>query len=189
MNTRPSTDTTQRLSRQSPAAEIQIVTWDDFFPHRQNNTTNLPARPRPAEPQTAPKSSARILLERIMEVDARSTNDEPSKAKKRHILARRNLRGPSPDDAESPLLHLAVAELQVGNRSRARDLLQQVLKADKYSERGWFWMAEAVDSVAEQRFCLEQVLSINRRNALARRRLKTLASESITIQSPEPGPV
>jgi membrane protease YdiL (CAAX protease family) len=64
--------------------------------------------------------------------------------------------------------------LNAGQRGDARRLLQQVVRADPRSERGWLWMADVVKTAEERRHCLTQVLSINPRNALARRGLAAL---------------
>jgi membrane protease YdiL (CAAX protease family) len=71
-------------------------------------------------------------------------------------------------------LQPAVAALEAGRRREARRLLEVAVRTGPRSERGWLWLAEAVDSDEERRFCLAQVLSINRRNALARRGLDAL---------------
>jgi membrane protease YdiL (CAAX protease family) len=71
-------------------------------------------------------------------------------------------------------LQQAAAAIEAGHKAVARLLLEQVLQEDLRSERGWLWLAEAVEADAQRRFCLERVLSINRRNALARRALASL---------------
>lgn len=68
----------------------------------------------------------------------------------------------------------AVTALRFGQRGRARGLLEGVVRAHPDSERAWYWLAQAVETVEEQRFCLYQTLSLNRRNALARRELEAL---------------
>ena len=73
-------------------------------------------------------------------------------------------------------LRQAVVALETGRKADARVLLEQVVQATPHSERGWLWLADAVDTDEERRFCLTQVLSINRRNALARRKLDALGS-------------
>jgi membrane protease YdiL (CAAX protease family) len=76
------------------------------------------------------------------------------------------------------LLERAGNSLNAGHRERARQLLGRALEADPYSERGWVWLAEAVSTKAERRYCLAQALSINQRNALARRELAALGAGS-----------
>jgi len=78
--------------------------------------------------------------------------------------------------AERQILR-AQAALQAGDVARARQLLEEVLRSEPDSELGWFWLAHAVDTVEERRFCLSRVLEINRRNALARRELEALGPE------------
>ncbi len=68
----------------------------------------------------------------------------------------------------------AVDALRSGQRDRARALLERVVRAYPDWEQGWYWLAQAVETVEEQRFCLRQTLNLNRRNALARRGLEAL---------------
>lgn len=68
----------------------------------------------------------------------------------------------------------AVVALQTGDGAYARRLLEEVVRTEPESELGWFWLAHAVDTAEERRFCLSRVLTINRRNALARRELEAL---------------
>ena len=93
---------------------------------------------------------------------------------RRNALARRELEVLGPGRTQSPLLERAAADMEAGRRVEARRLLEAVLQAEPHSEHGWLWLAEAVDADAERRFCLGQVLSTNRRNALARRKLDAL---------------
>jgi membrane protease YdiL (CAAX protease family) len=76
-------------------------------------------------------------------------------------------------------LQQATAALNGGHKTEARRLLKKVVQVDPRSERGWLWLSEAVDTNAEQRFCLSRVLSINRRNALARRNLEALGEGAV----------
>ncbi len=68
----------------------------------------------------------------------------------------------------------AVTALRSGQRDRARGLLEGVVRAHPDSERAWYWLAQAVETVEERRFCLYQTLNLNRRNALAQRELEAL---------------
>jgi membrane protease YdiL (CAAX protease family) len=71
-------------------------------------------------------------------------------------------------------LQRAVDHLHAGQRGDARRLIEQVVQADRRSERGWLCFADAVQTAEERRYCLSQALCINPRNALARRDLATL---------------
>ncbi len=139
------------------------------------------------------KAEARILLEEVVQANPRSERawlwladavdaDEERRfclthvlsINRRNALARRALGAMEPGAIQSPLLRVASAALEVGRRTEARRLLEGIVRANPRSERGWLWLADAVDSYEEQRFCLNQVMSINRRNALARRELEVL---------------
>jgi membrane protease YdiL (CAAX protease family) len=80
------------------------------------------------------------------------------------------------------LLQGAMAALKSGRRSEGRRLLEEAVQADPHSEQGWLWLSEAVDTDEERRFCVTQVLSINSRNALARRGMEALGPGP--VQSP-----
>ena len=104
---------------------------------------------------------------------------------RRNALARRGLEALGAGATRSPLLPSARAALDAGHTAKARRLLEAEVQADPRSERGWLWLADAVDKEEERRFCLTQVLTINRRNALARRGLEALGLGR--ARSPLPG--
>jgi hypothetical protein len=72
------------------------------------------------------------------------------------------------------LLERAIAALNEGRKAEARQLLMQILRQDRRNEKAWLWMSGAVDTDQERRVCLEQVLSINPDNEMARRGLELL---------------
>jgi membrane protease YdiL (CAAX protease family) len=78
--------------------------------------------------------------------------------------------------SDNPDRHIqeALAALQSGRGDRACYLLEWVVQAHPDSELAWYWLAQAVGTAEERRFCLERVLALNRRNALARRELEAL---------------
>jgi membrane protease YdiL (CAAX protease family) len=195
----------EEIPHKSQVTELQLVTWDDFFPCHTDSAVehsapaptanDLPLQKAPVDLGADNRPNTRALLEGITKTDSHSergwlrlaeavdTEEEQRfclqqvlSINRHNALARRRLEALGPGFAESPLLHLAVAELEAGNAENARHLLHQVIQADPRSERGWLWLAEAVDSNEERRLCLQQVLSINRRNALARRRLEALTT-------------
>jgi hypothetical protein len=183
--------TTQKEAPESPVTELHLVTWNDFFPRRTDTADEFQA---PAPPQKDDRPSARAALERVLQADSSSkhhrshqletadTEKKPlsglrqAKINRRSTLAKRKPETFGQEAAESNLLHLATTKLEAGNKEEARQLLRQLLKANSRFEPGWLRMADAVDSDEEQRFCLEQALVINRRNALARRRLEALTA-------------
>jgi ketosteroid isomerase-like protein len=80
------------------------------------------------------------------------------------------------------LLTQGIAAAKAGRRAEARELLMQALKLDRDSELAWLWLSGVVDTVAERRTCLQEVLAISPANAMARRGLEHL-------QAVEPPPV
>jgi hypothetical protein len=73
------------------------------------------------------------------------------------------------------LLAQAVTSAQAGKREQAYNLLLDVVELDRYNEVAWLWLSTVTDSLDDQRVCLENVLTINPENALARQRLDSLA--------------
>lgn len=72
------------------------------------------------------------------------------------------------------LLQQGIAALKAGQGAEAYRLLKQVVRLDPSSEQGWLWLSGAVGTDEQRRFCLLQVLAINRRNAIASRGLEKL---------------
>ena len=71
-------------------------------------------------------------------------------------------------------LQAGINALKAGEREGARKLLMQVINVDERNEQAWLWLSGAVSSKAERRTCLENVLSINPENQLARKGLLKL---------------
>ncbi|MCP4537558.1 MAG: hypothetical protein GY832_10460 [Chloroflexi bacterium] len=78
------------------------------------------------------------------------------------------------------LLKQGVAALKEGQQEKARILLTQVLEHDQHNEMGWLWMSGVVDTDAERRICLENVLAINPNNGIAKRGLEGLGASQMT---------
>lgn len=67
-----------------------------------------------------------------------------------------------------------ITAVKAGNVAEAQRLLEQVIAADEYNERAWLWLSGVVSTKEERRICLENVLTINPHNAVARRGLAKL---------------
>src|SRR5215208_982052 len=65
----------------------------------------------------------------------------------------------------------AVEALQVGNKSRARELLTGLLKTDQNNATYWVWMSATVDSTKERIYCLQTALKLDPNNVTAKRGL------------------
>lgn len=61
-----------------------------------------------------------------------------------------------------------------GERTRARDLLTRLLKADPHRAEYWLWMSAVVDSRKERIYCLKEVLRLDPQNTTAQRGLIVL---------------
>ena len=65
----------------------------------------------------------------------------------------------------------AVEALRAGNKSRARELLTDLLKTDQNNATYWVWMSSTVDTVKERIYCLQTAYKLDPQNAAAKRGL------------------
>lgn len=61
-----------------------------------------------------------------------------------------------------------------GNKERARELLEGVLRQDRTNEQAWIFLASAVDSERERRMSLERIVRINPGNRPAQQALNDM---------------
>lgn len=80
----------------------------------------------------------------------------------------------APNPKISELLREGIRAARAGEKEKARELLQQVVDADQYSEQGWFWLASVVETDEERRTCLGNVVVINPDNLKAQELLERL---------------
>lgn len=71
-------------------------------------------------------------------------------------------------------LNQAIAAAKAGHKAEARRLLEAVLEADERNEKAWLWLSATVESDEERSICLENVLTINPHNEMARKGLVAL---------------
>lgn len=76
------------------------------------------------------------------------------------------------------LLKAGITAARAGDKDKARELLQQVVELDEYSEQGWYWLASVVETEEERRTCLGNVVLINPQNAKAQALLDRLEMEA-----------
>ncbi len=69
------------------------------------------------------------------------------------------------------LFQEAVEALRAGNKSRARELLTELLKNDQNNATYWVWMSSTVDTVKERIYCLQTAFKLDPQNAAAKRGL------------------
>jgi len=79
-----------------------------------------------------------------------------------------------------------ISAYRAGRKDEARALLLRAVEIDQYNEQAWLWLSAVVESVDEQRTCLENVLTINPGNDRAKQGLQMLnqkASPSVSSAS------
>jgi hypothetical protein len=86
------------------------------------------------------------------------------------------------------LVRDAIRAYRAGHKVEARQLLEQATEGNQMNEQAWMWLSAVVDSVEDQRTCLENVLYINPNNDNARRGLKILADKSPESRAVGSGP-
>ncbi len=74
------------------------------------------------------------------------------------------------------LLAQGIAAAQAGQQRQAYHLLLDVIELDQHNELAWLWLSTVTRDLNDQRICLENVLTLNPNNTLARERLAALPS-------------
>jgi hypothetical protein len=88
------------------------------------------------------------------------------------------------------LLKQGIAAYKAGRKEEARELFYQTLELDRSNEQAWMWLSGAVDTNHERRICLEEVLTLNPNNAVAKRGLEHLQALGVEVSEPgAPQPV
>jgi tetratricopeptide (TPR) repeat protein len=77
---------------------------------------------------------------------------------------------------EDKMFNEALDAIAKGQRSRARDLLTRLLRADQANSQYWLYMSSVVETHSERIFCLESVLKLDPENAAAKRGLIILGA-------------
>jgi hypothetical protein len=67
--------------------------------------------------------------------------------------------------------------LERGDRQLAHNLWREAAMIDPYNEQVWLALLDVLDTRADQRVCLENILSINPLNTQARRMLRAYTAE------------
>lgn len=81
------------------------------------------------------------------------------------------------------LLQQGIAAIKAGNRAEARKVLEQVVEVSDQNEQAWLWLSACVDSLQDQKTCLENVLALNPNNAKARKGLEAV-NQQLSAASP-----
>ena len=83
----------------------------------------------------------------------------------------------SAPDADD-LLKQGIAAVRAGRKDEARQKLLLVVELDEQNEQGWLWLSGVVESNADRRLCLENVLTLNPANAAAQKGLRFLDEQA-----------
>jgi hypothetical protein len=78
----------------------------------------------------------------------------------------------------------AIQAAKDGDDDTARALFRELLEENADNERAWLWLSQVVESDAERRLCLQQVLRINPQNSGARQGLAHLGSPAPGEEKP-----
>ncbi len=62
---------------------------------------------------------------------------------------------------ETQLFEKAVEVAQAGRKEEARELFQQVLRADPANEMAWIWYSDCVETIEERAEALQACLRLN----------------------------
>jgi ferric-dicitrate binding protein FerR (iron transport regulator) len=77
----------------------------------------------------------------------------------------------------SDLMQAGRIAFSAGKRQVAHDLWREAAKLDPYNEQVWASLLEVLDSDADKKVCLENILAINSMNVQARRELNRITSQ------------
>lgn len=77
---------------------------------------------------------------------------------------------------EDVMLNEAIEAIRQGQRTRARDLLTRLLRADSRNASYWIWMSSVVETPREQIYCLKSALNLDPNNPAARQGLRLLGA-------------
>ena len=81
----------------------------------------------------------------------------------------------------NPLLKTAIQAAKAGDRDKAQQLLTQIVAQDEQNETAWLWLSGVVKTKEDRQVCLENVLTINPNNEIAKKGMKKLG-----LSSPSP---
>ena len=76
--------------------------------------------------------------------------------------------------ANDSLLAQGILAARAGEKSKARQLLTQVIQEDPRSEAAWLWLSSVLETPQGRAHCLRQVLALNPRNQTAQKGLAAL---------------
>lgn len=82
------------------------------------------------------------------------------------------------------MIRTARESIKAGKKAEARALLEKAVELDQYNEQAWLWLSAVVESIDDQRVCLENVLALNPDNERAKQGLAQLGGSSAAAPPP-----
>jgi hypothetical protein len=91
----------------------------------------------------------------------------------------------SANDLEQ-LFQEGIAAVRAGDKAAAREKLMKVVEANQLHEQGWLWLSAVVETDEDRIVCLQNVLTVNPKNEVARKGLIKLGGEIPNISAAPP---
>jgi len=80
------------------------------------------------------------------------------------------------------LLRQGIAAAKTGQKETARNLLTRVVEQDERNAVAWLWLSDMVDSLDDKQVCLENVLTLDPENQVARQGLEWVRGQRTAAQ-------
>ena len=77
-------------------------------------------------------------------------------------------------ETRQQLLRVGIQAVRAGDKTRGRDLLEQVVRADESNAAAWLWLSRALDDPAERLTALQNAARLNPQNEVMRSELQEL---------------
>ena len=78
--------------------------------------------------------------------------------------------------ADDAIFQEAVEALRAGNKTKARELLTDLIKTDQSNVTYWIWLSSAMETTKERVYCLQTAFKLDPENATAKRGLILLGA-------------
>ncbi len=79
-----------------------------------------------------------------------------------------------------------IAAFKGGNKTAAKQILSEVIRAEPTNETAWLWLSACVDTIGQKTYCLKRALAINPGNLDARQALEQLEQQERVERPPLP---
>lgn len=87
------------------------------------------------------------------------------------------------------LVREGINAIKAGRKDEGKALLLKATELDQYNAEAWLWLSGTMDSLDDQRTCLENVLAIDPNNQRAKQGLDYIAKQTANPLAPPPSPL